>query len=159
MSAASEGAFRRRRPSGRPGADGEVVASLSRLAPTGAEGGTVSERTDVTWGAHMADFWLVDGHVTLHVQVIDCNRGETPPDAARVLCERLADLLTADDERIEREGHRTRCLAEGMTPSSGAVSDAAWVTWSHAALLVPPQSPVAALDTLEAAYRAAVDQG
>lgn len=70
--------------------------------------------------------------------------------------ERLASLLTADDERIAREGHRARVNAEPPIP---ACSIAAWREWAVAARQPDySQIQVAELDRLEAAYRATQEQ-
>jgi len=72
--------------------------------------------------------------------------------------ERIASLLTQDDARIAREGHRDRLLAEperlGIAHWLGGPP--ALIAWGEAQQW---QRPLADLDRLEAAYRAAQEQG
>ena len=76
---------------------------------------------------------------------------------AEVDAERIAGLLTADDERIAREGHRQRC--DAATSNTSVYTEGR--LWEYAAWCygISDRPPLPELDRLEAAYRAAVAQG
>lgn len=67
------------------------------------------------------------------------------------LAERIAALLTQDDEAKAREGHEARLMADA-TRDEGAVANRAWIAWERG---IRDEAPLAELDALEAAYRAA----
>ena len=68
---------------------------------------------------------------------------------------RLAALLTADDERIAYNGHFDRAWDIWVANGSQSPCETWQVWWDGISARVSP----ATLDRLEAAYRAAVDQG
>ena len=99
--------------------------------------------------------WLLDA-----LKGANLTNAELPVSVADL--QRLAALLTADDERLEREGHRKR-VSDIAGPFPWNMKDWSdeFISWCLAAAASEAARRVSLpeLRALEAAYRAALDQG
>ena len=95
---------------------------------------------------------LLGGPVDLRTEWI--GYGSPLEAEARAFLERIARLLTEEDEKLERQGFEARCAAEALSLVGGDVADVAWVRWERG---IREHVPLIELRALEAAYRAATE--
>lgn len=102
--------------------------------------------------------WKVRPHMVNGCHVIDADGVSIYVDkdgdstTQHDFAERIARLLTEEDERIEREAMGARLQACAAT-EEGPIANAAWVRWEMG-LYAREARPLVELRALEAAYRA-----